>query len=500
MNELFKFAPSNNIDEKTGKKRWKILIADDDRDVHAITKATLKNFSFENIKLEFYDAYSEDDSMKLLSKHSDIAVVLLDVVMDRDDAGLRVAKRVRQELKNKLVRLILRTGQPGSAPEEEVIINYDINDYKEKSELSSRKLFTTLYTALRSYRDLNKLEQNRLGLEKIIEYSNALFEQKSLKEFSSGVLQQLSSFIQDSENGAIFVCCTNGCNNRDIKILASTNKELEKMDESLMKRLTTAIEKKSDHRGNGYYIGYYNLRDYYPHLVYLDNINVKALKEQKHLINLFAKNISIAFENVYLHQDLLCIQSELIYSLGTLSENRSNETGKHIRRVSYGSELLAKIHGLTQDEQNIIKLASPMHDVGKIGISDDILLKPGKLTDDEFEIMKTHSTLGHELFKDSSHRILQVASKIALSHHENYDGTGYPNQISKEEIPICARIVSIIDVFDALTHNRCYKDAWEIDDALEFIKSNSGKKFDPVLVALFIDNFNMFANKYKDMI
>jgi len=152
---------TNNHLCQTHQEKWKLLIVDDEPEVHNITKIVLSKFNFNNKGLEFLSAYNSNEAITLLQNHSDIAVMLLDVVMDSDDAGLRVAKAIRQDLKNDDIRIILRTGQPGVAPPKEVILNYDINDYKEKTELTADKLFITVVSALRSYQQLKIIEKNK---------------------------------------------------------------------------------------------------------------------------------------------------------------------------------------------------------------------------------------------------------------------------------------------------------------------------------------------------
>ncbi len=150
---------------------WKVMIVDDEPEVHRITKITLNKFEFDGKPIDFLHAYSATEAKALLATTPDVALLLLDVVMEADHAGLEVVKFVRDELQNKMVRIVLRTGQPGQAPEDDVVTNYDINDYKDKTELTSQKLRTLLRASLRSYRDIRTLESNRQGLEKVIEAS-----------------------------------------------------------------------------------------------------------------------------------------------------------------------------------------------------------------------------------------------------------------------------------------------------------------------------------------
>ncbi len=190
-------------------------------------------------------------------------------------------------------------------------------------------------------------------------------------------------------------------------------------------------------------------------------------------------------------------EHETLRVLGKTAEYKDPETASHVARVAHYSKLLAKGYGLDEKEQDIIFYAAPFHDLGKVGIEDKILLKPGKLDDEESIIMKTHARIGYEILKDSKSEYLQAGAIIALSHHEKFDGTGYPNSLKGEDIDIFGRIVAIADVFDALTSNRPYKKAWSFDDALNLLKKESGKHFDPKLVNIFIENIDEVTKIYK---
>ena len=197
-------------------------------------------------------------------------------------------------------------------------------------------------------------------------------------------------------------------------------------------------------------------------------------------------------ELIGLHKEIEETQRELIYRLGNAVEFRSKESGHHIKRVAHYSKLLAELYGLEKKECDILFSASSMHDVGKIAIPDDILLKPGKLTNNEWEVMQTHSEIGYNIFKNSTRPILQASAEIAYEHHERYDGKGYPRKIAAENISIFGRIVAIADVFDALMSDRVYKKAWDVEDVLKLFKEESGKQFDPKLIKIFLDNFDDF--------
>ena len=206
-------------------------------------------------------------------------------------------------------------------------------------------------------------------------------------------------------------------------------------------------------------------------------------------------------EIIELNQEIVDTQKEIVLTMGAIGETRSKETGLHVKRVAEYSYVLAKLYGLEEEHAQRIKQASPMHDIGKVGIADSILNKPGKLTEDEFEIMKTHAELGYEMLKHSQRPILKTAAIVAYTHHEKYAGGGYPNGTKGEDIPIEGRITAVADVFDALGHDRCYKKAWELDQILDLFTKERGGHFDPKLIDLFmlhLDTFLEIRDRFND--
>lgn len=219
------------------------------------------------------------------------------------------------------------------------------------------------------------------------------------------------------------------------------------------------------------------------------------------LLDVFHKSISATFDNLCLNLEIEETQKEILYTLGEVTEARSEETGFHVKRVSKYCELLAEKYGLSKREIILLTYATPIHDIGKIAISDNILLKPGKLTTDEFNMVKTHTTIGYNLLRGSQREILKAAAIVAHEHHERYDGKGYPKGLKEEEIHIYGRIAAIADVFDALGSPRVYKKPWIINDILKYFKEERGKHFDPQLVDILFDNLDGFMEikeKYSD--
>lgn len=332
---------------------WKILVTDDDPEVYDITALVLKGVSYKNRPIQLLNAQSSKEAHKILKQHPDIAVIFLDVVMETESAGLDLVHTIREELKNHEIRIVLRTGQPGQAPEKKVIVNYDINDYRAKTELTSQKLFSVTISALRGYMDIVSL--------------------------------------------------------------------------------------KSSHDAT-------------------------------------------------------------VTVLAALAEYKDTDTGEHILRVGALSSQIARqlksngcyVEQLTGLFLKQIGPASMLHDVGKVGIPDSILLKPGRLDADERVVMEKHAVYGRDILDRGGETLdetsyLFMGAEVAATHHEHYDGSGYPKGLKGEEIPLSGRIVAVADVYDALTSKRPYKNPWPSIKAIEYIKDLSGKQFDPVVVEAFLD-------------
>lgn len=208
-------------------------------------------------------------------------------------------------------------------------------------------------------------------------------------------------------------------------------------------------------------------------------------KDLEHL-TLAASYAGKSLESALLSNEIEETQKEIIFTMGEIGESRSKETGNHVKRVAEYSYILAKQLGMSHEEAELLKIASPMHDIGKVAIPDSVLKKPGKLTDEEFDIMKAHTNIGYGLLKNSSRRILKTAAIVAHQHHEKWNGRGYPQGIQGEEIHIYGRITAIADVFDALGSERVYKQPWELDRILNLFKEERGQHFDPMVVDAFM--------------
>jgi response regulator RpfG family c-di-GMP phosphodiesterase len=473
---------------------WKVLIVDDDKEVHEVTKLVLSNFEWDDTPLHFISAYSAYEAEQLFLEHDDIAVALIDVVMETDDAGLQLIQTVRDEYHNKTTRIVLRTGQPGQAPERKIIREYDISDYKSKTELSGVKLDTLLCTSLRSYQNIVNLNKNKEGLELVVESSSVLFDAATYECLVDETINYLTKLVTKCTQTPAYNLSAIGfyCD-LDVFLLLESRGEyshltrpddIENLPDHVSILLSQSIATQKNIYNSDCFVLSMQSSSAKNVIFYFDGFSPLS-KQDIALIELFASNTKISFDNEELRHEIDEGQREIVYLLGEAIEHKSKETGNHIRRVAEITRILALELGFTVAESEKIKSASPLHDLGKIGIPDHILHKPGSFTPEEWKIMQSHVEIGYELVRYSNQDILKYAALISYQHHEKWDGTGYPNGLKGEEISLVGRIASLADVFDALAHDRCYKKAWPMSEVLQYIDDQEGLHFDPLVVAAF---------------
>src|SRR5574343_178344 len=473
---------------------WVVMIVDDDPAVHQVTQLVMADFEFAGRRLQFLDAYSATEARELLQTRQDIALVLLDVVMESEHAGLDLARYIREELENHHVRIVLRTGQPGQAPEEHVIKTYGINDYKEKTELTRRKLITDIYAALRIYRDIMIIEQSRQSLRRSIDAITRIYDSHNLRRFASAVLEQAAHLLGYEAQGLcasrVAAYAASHIEGR-LKVLAATteysrllvDEEISNLPPEVKVALDRALDDQVSSFDAHHFVGYYRSSSGNETLLYM-TFSEPVDAQSRELLEIFCANVAITYEALLLREEIQDTQRSTVYIIGEAVEKRSKETGAHVRRVGELAALLADLVGMKAGDVEFMRQAAPLHDVGKIGIPDRVLNKPGKLDGEEWEIMQTHARISSELLNKSDKRILQLGAIIAHEHHERWDGQGYPRALAGEQIHVAGRIVALVDVFDALVSERCYKKAWSFEEALAYVKQQAGSQFDPKLVEL----------------
>lgn len=475
---------------------WEILIVDDDQSVHEVTQLVLSHFEFDDRKLQFTSCYSAAEARSVLEKRDDFALILLDVVMENDHAGLDLVSYIRDTLDNRHIRIILRTGQPGQAPEEDVVRNYDINDYKSKTELTTRKMVTAFYTALRCYRDIMLIEESRDGLRRSIEAITRVYDSRNLRSFASTVLEQINHLLRINGEG---ICASRATAyagtsaDGNFKVLAVTKEyedvridsNLELLPPEVRDAFERTLANKAGFHTDHVFVGYHPANPGYESVIYMSFAQVidPAAIE---FLEIFSTNIAVTYEGLLLREETQEAQQTAIHILSEANERCSHEHGMHAHRLGELSGLFAQLLNLPEHDVTNIRLSAPLHDIGKIAVPENVINKPGKLDDNEWDVMKNHAPLGQNLLNQSNTQMMKMGATIANEHHEKWDGTGYPRGLKGEQIHIAGRIVALVDVLDVLVSKRSYKEAWSWDEALAHIQTESGRHFDPALVDLLL--------------
>ncbi|TFF25535.1 DUF3369 domain-containing protein [Jiella endophytica] len=349
--DFLEFAEPDEVAEPQAHRTgWKLAVIDDDEAVHEGTSFALRHFALHGYGLEVIGARSAREGFELLKQNPDTAVVLLDVVMESDDAGLKLAKAIREDLKNELVRIILRTGQPGQAPERQVVVDYDINDYKAKTELTADKLFTTLTAALRGYDQLKRLDDTRVGLEMIVSASASLFDDRSLKTLAHGVLIQISALLEIETDGILIMRETGGS---DPLVLAGLGKfeasEASGIDRGALFAAAATVEAGRPIRHDGLVCLFVKTGSGAEILVALATPN-EISDTQASLVSVFSAKLAIAFDNARLYDELRIANEELEARVARRTQELANANerlmaqGALLKRVNaFKNEILGTI-------------------------------------------------------------------------------------------------------------------------------------------------------------
>ncbi len=402
---------------------------------------------------------------------------------------------------NRSIRLILRTGQAGTAPEAKVIKEFDINDYKEKTDFTAGKMMTTVYASIRAYRDIMTIQRSLDAFKQLIKATHDLLKINQFKPFGSAALDHLLT-LMEVDSSALYIARSQlefDETNTNL-IIACTGKYVSESDSLESSSISTdvktliqkAFESKSHYTTEDVFVGYYETSGNSSSVLYIE-FEDDAEHFKASLAELFATNVALILDSLSKQHEVENTQKELLYIVGEAIEARSKETGAHVRRVALICELLSQKLGLSEAFISAIRLAAPLHDIGKVAISENILHKPGKLNDDEWQLIKTHADVGFKLLSKSKASVPKLGARLAHYHHENWDGTGYPDGLSGEEIPLEARIMAVADVFDALGSDRCYKSKWPNDEIKSYLVAQRDKKFEARIVDAFVESFDEFC-------
>ena len=476
---------------------WKILIADDEEEVHRVTKLALCDFTHFGRTLTFLDAYSGREAVETVSAHPDVALVLMDVVMETEHAGLNAVLAIRNELRNRLTRIVIRTGQPGQAPEGLVVRHYDVNDYKEKTEVTSRNLHTLVHSGLSLYRELAALTSCKEGLEQVIGASATLQAQRSEQSFARSALQQLAVMLyNDATRMPSDMLMAARGPGRASRVLAGigyyaacTGRRVEEaLSPEIYLQVDAALRDRSVVFGARQFIASTPVAGGGELVVYIAGERPVQPVDTTH-VSLFCRNLAAGFDNLRLHRALKDSQRSLVLLLATAIEQRMLAGGGHGQRVASFVRLLGELLKLPEDVLEWLPLAATLHDVGHIAIPEALLNKHTPLTADERALFETHTRWGQDLLSSQDSEILQTAGLIAAQHHERWDGTGYPQGLAGAEIHLYARLTAVADALDELLHG---PSPVGMAEAIEQIDRERGQRFDPVLTAILVRNADRF--------
>ena len=437
-----------------------------------------------------------------MRRHNDVAIILMDVVMETEHAGLDAVDTIRKKMNVWDTRIILRTGQPGQAPQRDVVTRYDINDYQLKTELTATKLFTLIYTGLSLYSEIRSLRSTKQNMRHVSIAARDIYRQRDPRALASGVLNQLRGIYRrelSNQDLAFSGLVVTAIDSPMPVVLAADggfapSLERNYVGAELLAEIRQLPEDSASPSGTTL-IARCSGRAEHTAVVLQADADLSHPADE--VLALMFGNVAVAFENSFLSQEIERTQHEMVLMLSEAIEARSLETGNHVRRVGEYCALLAKLAGLSDEDVQTLRVAAPLHDAGKIAIPDQILNKPGKHTPAEWAVMQTHAQIGEKMLISNDRPILQAAAIIAGQHHERWDGMGYPQKIAGEDIHRYGRIAAIADVFDALCSDRCYKKAWPLEDVLQLFKDERGRQFDPDLVDLFLANLDGFLKIQK---
>ncbi|BAO29527.1 HD domain-containing phosphohydrolase [Sulfuritalea hydrogenivorans] len=478
---------------------WKIVIADDDRDIHLTTRMVLKDFEFQGRGLEFLHAYDGDTACELIKANPDTAILLLDVVMERPDAGLTAVRRIRDELGNRMLRIILRTGQPGHAPEREVVLKYHINDYKSKLELTVDKLYTSLVSALRSFEDLQAIESHRVGLVKVLDAaSNMDFRSQNL--FVSGLLTQLGTLLGVSREDLLLLIRRRHEDGRDVVMAAVSGRNPvmgakieDLLDAEALHYLARVFSSGVPHVGEKHSMFLVPLPDLMDVAVYIGGTR-RIDESELELMTVFCRKIVLAYQNFEFVEHARLDQYAEIALLATVTGRAPFLTIPYIASHGRLSRDIAQ-HMIEQGSlrtsysrfPELIERAAMFADIGNDSLPSGVLEKPAELTPSEREIVRTHPERGHRLLQElhstlAVGRVIGLAREIALTHHERFDGTGYPSGLRGRNIPVAGRIVAVANSYTAMTSNRPWRVGFTHEQALAMMQAESKAAFDPEVI------------------
>ena len=471
---------------------WKVMIVDDEPGVHAATRLALRGVSFRGRGLEFISAYSGHEALEKLRANDDTAMIFLDVVMATENDGLTAARQIRDEGFN-LVRIVLRTGHPGYAPEREVVVNYDIHDYKEKSSLDFSKLFSCLISALRAYDDLAHIEQHRRGLLSVLE-AVSWFDFRSLKRYLSRMLAELSGLAGIEIDQLLLASAAPG-GEFNVLIDGMAEQALSADERRIIRASLATRSSASGETGASFFVAAFGVE-----LVLFTRDRETLAKADRVLLEVFLNKVAQALDNHRTFAEILAERDSLVRAFAGPGEAWGGHDSRELEALQgLARDTAARLQQRLEFPGEIddwfvfsIGTAAGFHDLGVQSLPHQLFEKRGPLTPDERRAIEQHARNGvgllHEKIGTLQHdRLFALSENVILQHHERYDGSGYPAGLHGDGIHLAARIVAVVDSFVAMTSPRPHRAARSRQDALAEIRAGRGRLFDPRVVDAFLD-------------
>lgn len=494
MGNQFLFADEPAQQQELPQDRWKILIVDDEPEVHAVTKLALSDFSFLGRGLEFHSAYSGEEARELATSNPDAAIILLDVVMETDDAGLRVAKFIREDLGNRFTRIILRTGQPGQAPERTVIVNYDINDYKSKTELTAQKLFTAVMSSLRSYRDIISIDHSRQGLEKVIASATNLFALQSMEHFVDGLVQQLS-WVMGGARQTLYAAAGRSPNPEQMIIRAAYGEDADQlMNQQIKAALPKSVLPEVDKvvRSHGICYGEDFVLAYCPSqcrpqgaLLCMTGLTRPLNDSEKELLQLFADNVQLAHDNVICLQDTDHLLAGLVARLMDLEQEAVAQSLHKQSAFVQVAHRLAEGLGMSPARVQQTATAATLYEraEGLFAVMDQ--QPASKISPCQERLKRAVRPLN---MADSD--IAQIAYRALNERLERWDGLGLPAGKQGQAIAQESQVLVLAFHFCKLAQQDL-----DAEQLLACLEDERGRHFSPSLLDVIKQNLNEFLKK-----
>ncbi|WP_372398000.1 DUF3369 domain-containing protein [Azospirillum sp. HJ39] len=498
------------------KPPFRVLVVDSDPSLPATVQAALDGLSIDGAGVALQGATSAAAAREALRQHPDTALILLDIALESERAGLELVAYLRRELGNQRTRIVVCTGDagpasaPASAPasdgEDEAIAAYDIGDWRTKAELTPRALRAAVAGQLRTFASLQALAAGRKGLARMLVATTGLLEMRTPDVLFPNILPRVVGLLGIGHHALLCIQGDTLPRDRKIRVRASTGrfagwKDVEVAElgeprvEAALERLSPGSETIIEPdfcalrlRANGGITG----------MIYVEGRNDGTAREWQ-LLELFRNKCSIAFENALLIEELNTSQKATVLAMGALAEYKDNAATGHLQRIEKLVGALAReLHGrgkfrgeLDADFVEKVGLAALLHDVGMLSVSDETLGMPGELTGIDMQMIQRHTEIGHRILSEAAvplrgRSLLSIAAEIARYHHERFDGSGYLEGLKGDAIPVSARIMAVADVFDALITSRQYRGAWPVEDAISWIVERAGRDFDPDVVDAFV--------------